>query len=757
MTADQQVQQLFLSAQRLHQAGQVQGAETLYRQALALNPRHADTLQMLGVLSQQTGRSDQAVALMRQAIDANPNSANIHVNLGVILGARGETALAVDAFRRATAIAPDFAEAYNNLAKALKSLGRTGEAYEAAQRAVDLRPNNADAINEVATALEQLGRLDEAAAMLRRALKIRPQFPEALNNLGSIVQQQGNPADALPMLQQALAMRPQFPEAMINLGNALHALCRYTEAVASYRRAIELQPSSYQAWSNLSIALLELDDVEASIATAQQAIAVKSDYAAAHQILGFALKKAGRLDEAADAFRQCIALEPTHGEAIANLANCLRDVGLIEQAIPLYRQAMTMTPVSWPAESLIYTLYFRPGETAESILQEHRQWNDRYVKPITTWPAFKNTRDPNRRLRIGYVSPDFRNHCQAQFTIPLLANHDHANVEIYCYSTSTLKDAITQELQKGAEVWREVAPLKDKDLAELIRADGIDVLVDLTMHMDRNRLFTFAQRAAPVQTCWLAYPGTTGLAEMDYRVSDPYLDPPGNDALSTEKTIRLPHTFWIYDPLTREPSVNELPALTNGFITFGCFNNFVKVSELTLNTWAAVLGALPDSRLLLLTLPGSARNRIRESFQRRGIDLSRIELMDRQTRMNYLKLHHRFDLCIDTFPYNGHTTTLDSVWMGVPPLTAPGETTVSRGGFSILSNLGLADLAATDLASLPQKAIEIASELPKLAAVRASLREQMRVSPLMSAPEFVRDMESAYRRMWRAWCQPTAV
>ena len=607
-------------------------------------------------------------------------------------------------------------------------------------------------MNEAASVLEPLGRLDEAAAMLRRALKARPQFPEAMNNLASIMQQQGNAAEALTMLQQSLAMRPQFPEALINQGNALHTLCRYAEAATSYRQALALQPGNHTGWSNLSIVLLELDETEAAIAAAKRAISLKPDYANAYQNHGFALRKSGRVDEAAEAFRKCIALDPSMGEALANLANCIRDAGLIEQAIPLYRQAMALRPASWPAESLIYTLYFRPGETAASILDEHRKWNERYVKPLAKRPVFANRRDPDRRLRIGYVSPDFRNHCQAQFTIPLFANHDHANVEIYCYSTATLKDAITRELQKGAEVWREVAPLKDAELANLIRSDGIDVLIDLTMHMDRNRLFTFAERAAPVQACWLAYPGTTGLVEMDYRISDPYLDPPADDPHSTEKTIRLPHSFWCYDPLTIEPAVNPLPALSNGYVTFGCLNNFVKVTEQTLSDWAAVLHAVPGSRLLLLTPPGESRNRIRGSFERMGIDLSRIELLDRQTRIKYLRLYHRFDLCIDTFPYNGHTTTLDSVWMGVPPLTAVGNTTVSRGGFSILSNLGLSDLCAADLESLPRKAIELAGDLPKLAALRAGLRERMRTSPLMDAPRFARDMEAAYRRMWREWC-----
>jgi protein O-GlcNAc transferase len=626
------------------------------------------------------------------------------------------------------------------------------EAYSVANAATRQRPDSPEAHNELGSVQLRLGRLEEAATSFQQAIQLRPQYPEALNNLATVLRQQGKTEEALPILHQAILARPQFPEALFNFGNALHSLRRYRHAATAFQRVIALLPSSAEAWGNYSTALLAMDQVDEAIAAARKAVEFKPDDAMAYYNLGVMLKRANRREEAEDAYRRCVALDPGFGVAFGDLAICVADLGRIEEAMGLYRKAMTLTDASWVAESFTYMLYFHPGETSESILREHRKWNDRYVKPVRVRPRFENIRDASRRLRIGYVSAFFYSHCQSYFKIPLLANHDHSNCEIFCYSNSTHEDEVTRELRRGADVWRDVAHQDDAKLAQLIRDDRIDVLIDCSMHMLGHRLFTFAQRAAPVQACWLAYPGTSGLAEMDYRISDPYLDPPGSDPMSTEKTIRLPNSFWCYDPLAVEPSVNELPALSRGYLTFGCLNNFLKVNGLTLEVWSKVLRALPTSRLLLLTEPGKARNRVREKLEALGVEHDRIEFVDRMSRAEYLRCYNRFDVSIDTFPYNGHTTTLDSLWMGVPPLTAPGGTTVSRGSLSIISNLGLADLAAKNLESLPQRAIEIASDVPRLAALRASLRERMRHSPLMDGPRFARDMESAYRQMWRDWC-----
>ena len=362
--------------------------------------------------------------------------------------------------------------------------------------------------------------------------------------------------------------------------------------------------------------------------------------------------------------------------------------------------------------------------------------------------------DPERRLRIGYVSPDFRNHAVSFLLMPLLSNHDHGQVEIFCYAEVARPDDVTERLRACADVWRVTVGLTDEQMADMVRKDRIDILVDLALHTANNRLLVFARKPAPVQVTWLGYPGTTGLSTMDYRLTDPYLDPPGdNDACYSEQSIRLPDTFWCYDPQGEQPPVNELPALANGFITFGCLNNFCKVNDGVLGLWAKVLGAVPQSRLLLLAPRGQARDHVLAMLRQQGIDESRVEFVDRQPRQQYLQLYHQIDLGLDLLPYNGHTTSLDAFWMGVPTITQIGKTVVGRAGWSQLCNLGLPELAARTPEEFVQIAAQLAGDLPRLQELRATLRARMRASPLMDGKRFAGHMEQAYRQMWRTWCQ----
>ncbi|MGD0390961.1 MAG: hypothetical protein ABSC42_18605, partial [Tepidisphaeraceae bacterium] len=356
--------------------------------------------------------------------------------------------------------------------------------------------------------------------------------------------------------------------------------------------------------------------------------------------------------------------------------------------------------------------------------------------------------------RIGYVSPDFREHCQSFFTIPLLSNHDRKAFEIFCYADLRRPDAVTQRIRGYAQVWRSILGTTDEEAARKIREDRIDILVDLTMHMAKNRMLLFARKPAPVQAAWLAYPGTTGLSAMDYRLTDPYLNPPGlNDHFYSETSIRLPDSFWCYDPHATEPAVTSLPAQTNGYVTFGCLNNFCKVNEPVLQLWAQVLKTIPRSRFMLLCPEGSHRQALLDLLQREGISPDRIELVAGRPRFQYLEFYHRIDVGLDSFPYNGHTTSLDSFWMGVPVVTLVGQTVVGRAGLSQLTNLGLPEFIAQTPERYVQIATDLAGDLRQLAELRRTLRARMQASPLMDAPRFARNIEAAYRQMWRNWCQ----
>jgi predicted O-linked N-acetylglucosamine transferase (SPINDLY family) len=322
-------------------------------------------------------------------------------------------------------------------------------------------------------------------------------------------------------------------------------------------------------------------------------------------------------------------------------------------------------------------------------------------------------------------------------------------MQIFCYSDVVAEDTITQQFRKLADEWRSITGLTNERVAEMVRADQIDILVDLSLHMAHHRLLVFARKPAPVQVSWLGYPGTTGLNTIDYRLTDPFLDPlESTDDCYSEKSVRLPETFWCYDPLNESLIPNGLPALQTNSITFGCLNNFCKINDAVLELWAKTLTAVAQSRLLLLAPPGSARQRVLEKLSHCGIEPDRVEFVNFTERTKYLELYHRIDVGLDTFPYNGHTTTLDSLWMGVPVVTLVGNTAVGRAGLSQLSNLKLTELAADTPESFVQIAAELASDLPRLTNLRTTLRQRMSTSPLMDAPRFARNIESAYRQMW---------
>jgi len=358
---------------------------------------------------------------------------------------------------------------------------------------------------------------------------------------------------------------------------------------------------------------------------------------------------------------------------------------------------------------------------------------------------------------VGYVSPNFRQHAEAYFLAPLFSAHCHEQFQIFCYSDVIMPDDITAKLRSYSDVWRETLGMSDEKLAELIRDDQIDVLVDLTMHMAGARPLLFARKPSPVQVCWLAYQGTTGLSTMDYRLTDPHLDPPGMfDRFYSEESFRLPDSFWCYDPLTNEPSVNALPASDNGFVTFGCLNNFNKVSDEVLRLWASVLCAVDCSRLIVLAGEGSHRERAIDFLSREGISPERITFQSFSPRPDYLRLYNRIDIALDTFPYNGQTTTLDAVWMGVPVITIVGKTSAARAGASLLWNLGAPELVADSTDQFVSIAVTLAQNCKRLSGYRASLRERLENSTLMNAGRFAANVEAAYHTLWKSWCKASA-
>jgi predicted O-linked N-acetylglucosamine transferase (SPINDLY family) len=472
----------------------------------------------------------------------------------------------------------------------------------------------------------------------------------------------------------------------------------------------------------------------------------------AHGGLGVVLAAMGEMDEAISALRQAAALAPEDSAIQNNLGVALKKAGLLDEAIACYEEAMRLRPDNAMADSnRVYALYFHPDYDSQAILREHLVWNQRQAEPLGELVLETPfDRDPERRLRIGLVSPDFREHVVGRGILPYMEEHDRQKVEIFCYSNNVFTDELTARIRSHADHWRDIFRLNDEVAAELIRSDQIDILVDLSLHMSNNRLLIFARKPAPVQATYLGYCGTTGVRMIDFRLSDPHLDPPETDlSCYSEKTVRVPTSYWCYVPGGQAPDVQPAPAASGAGVTFGCLNTFAKMSPAAMDLWAAVLAVTPGSRMILHCSAGSHREMVYERFARHAIERERLELIPTQGWLEYMQTYHRIDIALDPIPYGGGITTCDGLWMGVPLVTLSGHTAVGRGGRTILTNVGLPELVAHSNEEYVRIASQLAGDLPRLNELRATLRQRMKDSALMDARRFARDIDGAFRQMWK--------
>jgi protein O-GlcNAc transferase len=656
------------------------------------------------------------------------------------------------------------------------------------RRVIEQAPKHGDAMFLLSVLVLGSGRLEEACALLERAIRVAPDNPFFLSSLGGVYARLGRQREALGVLFMAIARKPDCAEAIFTLALTFEAQAELPAAAACYERALDLEPSLSQAAARLAsvkakqgalvTTVAPAPGCESGMEPAELFTALGAtlrgggamDHAAAwyrvalrcnprsayvHTALGAIHADAGRFDQAIVDFRRALEMDESFHPARGYLDAALEETGRYDELEAVHREAVALRPDDPDAHSvLLFNLQFRPNVSASDILAEARVWNARHARPLAAQALpHHNERSPERRLRIGYVSPDFKDHAMSRFTIPLLRNHDHRQFEIFCYSSADEPSPETALIRGSADAWREVAALDDAALCQVIRRDQIDILIDLTMHLIGRRLLAFARRPAPIQICWLAYPGTTGLETMDYRLSDPFLDPADDGRqVYSEETIRLPDSFWCYEPLTEVPEVSPLPALTEGRITFGSLNHFRKVNDGVLRLWARVLNAVPESRLMLVAPEGSARGRLRSFFEEAGVKHERIEFVGRCARLDYLSRYRGIDICLDTFPYNGQTTSLDAFWMGVPTVTLVGETVVGRAGLCQAMNLGLPELIATTEQEYVRAARSLASDLAQLSGLRQTLRARLQRSPLMDGARFARNLESIYRNVWRRFC-----
>jgi protein O-GlcNAc transferase len=531
-----------------------------------------------------------------------------------------------------------------------------------------------------------------------------------------------------------------------------HDLCD----AAYFQEAVRRAPGDAQAYFDLARAWARQRRGTEAVVCFRQALRLNPNFAAAHKRLGDVLSRrhGTPLDEAAACYREAIRCRPEYAEAYDRLGCTLHDMGLPDEALAAHRHACELQPDSPTLHSsLLFDLHYHPAGDPAQLAVEHDRWNERHAAPLSAEiQPHINDPDPDRRLRIGYVSAHLGRHPVGRFLLPLFKERDRENFEVYCYSSLSQPDSLTAALRRLSDRWHSTAEVADEALADLVRQDQIDILVELDLHAPHNRLLTFARKPAPVQVTYLGYCSTTGLRTIDYRITDPYFDPPEQPSFYAEESIRLPETYWCYQPHANLPASGPLPALVNGHVTFGCFNNFSKVSWPAVTVWRDVLRQVPASRLLLHARPGSHRDRVRAFFDEGGVDPDRVEFEEYTTERRYFDNYQRVDIGLDPFPCAGGTTTCDALWMGVPVVTLAGALALSRAGLSILSNVGVPELAARTPPEYVGIAAALAADLPRLAALRAGLRERMRRSPLMDGPRFARRMENAFRAMWRRWC-----
>ena len=751
------------------QSGQLQQAEVCFQQVLQWQPDNPDAYHLLGVIAAQQGHFQTAIEQIQRAIALNSKEATFHHNLGNVYQQSGQLQQAIESYSKALQLKPDDTEIRKHLDIACEKqldLGieyhQSGELPKAEacyQQVLQRQPNRADIWHLWGIIAYQQEQYFTAIKRINRAIELEPSAANFYQSLAFVYQKQQCFTDAITYYQKAIQIQAELVQSYNNLGLIYQEQGMVQQAIAHYQQAIQLQPNYTYAHLNLGIAYDQVGQFELAISSCQKVIELDPGEAEAYVQLGIIFRKQGKLTDAIASYQRALQLNPSSAAIYSNLGGALKDQGTLKEAINSYQHALQLDP-SWTVarSNLVFCLHYGSDYKPSEIYAEHRQWGERLAAPLTAAiQPHTNDANPARRLRIGYVSSDFKTHSVAYFFEPLLAAHNHQDFEIICYANNKQVDVTTQRLRQLADGWREIAFLKDEQVAELIRQDRIDILIDLSGHTADNRLLVFARKPAPIQVTYLGYPNTTGLDTMDYRIVDAWTDPEGQtEHLHTEQLIRLPHGFLCYQPPQDSPAISPPPVLERGQITFGSFNNLPKVSPQLVSYWAQLLKAVPNSRLLLKAKPlvdPSTRNYLQEQFQQQGIGPNQLELVGwLPYRSQHLTLYHQVDIALDTFPYHGTTTTCEAMWMGVPVITLAGQTHVSRVGVSLLSSVGLEELIAQSPEAYIQKAIALASDLERLQELRATLRDRMKKAPLTNATLIVQSVEEAYRIMWQRFC-----
>jgi predicted O-linked N-acetylglucosamine transferase (SPINDLY family) len=666
-----------------------------------------------------TGDLPTAARLYRDVLEREPSNHKAVFMLGMIEHQRSAHTAARELFERAIALNGTAPYAWHYLGRTLQAIGDNAAALVHFKRARELDPNLLEAWLCEGRLFRAVGALARAESTYVAAAELHPRAALPIEHLGELELSRGRLAEAAAYFERAAELDPTLVAPVINLGVVHQRSGRLEQSGTCYERAIQLDPSS----------------------------------AVAHANLGWIENKRGRLAAAEQLLRRAVSLDPSYAPAWIDLASVLHELGEVPEAIGCYRQALALAPNAAHHSSLIALLLYDADSPPSAVLEEARRWAALYAPESAREPHDVAALAKFPRLRIGYVSPDFRQHSVAHFSEPLITAHDSARFEVFCYSNSHARDEVTERIETHAQL-RVIRDRSDVEVAAQIRADGIQLLVDLAGHTADNRLPLFGRRPAPVQATYVGYPGTTGVSAIGYRFTDGLADPePNADAEYSEQLIRLPGAFCCFRPPDRAPLVNALPALERGYVTFGSLNNYTKLSAPVFETWARVLARVADARLVLQSRPfadPTIRERVWSRFEALEVSRERVDLHGAMPVEAHLALYNQIDIGLDTFPWNGHTTTLLALHMGVPVVALAGDRFGGRMGLSVLTHAGLADWVAADRDQYVELAVERARDRAALCQLRQQLRAKLASSPLCDAAAFARGMEAAYEALWRA-------
>jgi protein O-GlcNAc transferase len=735
-----------------YEAGRLSEAEAACNQFLKRWPDYPGALHYLGLIRFDLGDTEAALTLIQRAVNLEPDYAEAHFDLGNVLFSQAKLGEAVASYACAIAYQPEFAEARVNLGRAHLVLGKLDEAAAQCLQAIALASDLPEAHYNFAQVLHIQGRLEESATAYVRSVELGISTADIHSQLGNVLLALGRFEQAMTSYRQSISIEPDRAEVHCSLGVALKQLGRLEEAQSSYQRAIALRADFAEAYNNLgNVYLVQGKLLQAEVGY-RHAITLQPEFVDAQINLAQVLYRQGKLAEAEVYFRRVIALVPDSAQAHFNLGLTLQNQGQLMEAEASYRKALSLRS-DWPEgySNLLLAMQYRQ-ELNNQDWQEALVAFGQSCRKISWFTH--HSAGAERRLRIGYLSPDFRAHSCAWFFEPLLAKHNREQFEVFCYANVPRPDLVSARLQALAEHWHSIVGLDNAALAQLIQDHQIDILVDLAGHTSGNRLPAFAHKLAPIQCSWLGFPGSTGLETIDYRLSDAWLTPADTTEYFSETLWNLPLAHC-YRPLAEAPDIRSLPALRQGWVTFGSFNNLSKVNSKTITLWAGVLRAVPNSRLLLkdvLADDAGMQQRLQNEFAAQGILPERLIFLGQVLDFaQHLDCYNSVDIGLDTFPYNGATTTVEALWMGVPVISLVGQRTASRYGLSFLNAVGLEAFAVTSPEAYIQTARDLAMDRQSLAHLRQELRQQVAGSPLCDEMGFAHSIERSYQQMWQHW------